>query len=230
MTARARGGPVSFDLPSDIIVVIGLKLSLASHSCAAAVSMAWCRALSRADLWRELALCTHEVWPFDTEDPSFHPLFLGSWRLAYRFRRLGERASGVAIMQPAKRKTSAEMWMSGRERYTPQRRREKVPGAPKAPLSSYMLFCCEIRRRCSTGASDRCLSTKECGAAWKELQPEERDDYAQKAEVDRSRFVMERGLWVAGLSVEAFMGHEAVSRHPNWRAAYDLETHAGTSQ
>ena len=223
LPSRSSSG-FNFDLPADIIVVVGLRLSLAGHGCASATCKVWRKALRSANLWRERALAMHAVWPFDINDPARHPLFLGSWMLAYRFRRLGERASGVAIMQPAKRKSSAEMWMSGRERFTPQRRREKVPGAPKAPLSSYMLFCGAMRSSGGSTASGRCLSTKECGTAWKELRPEEREEYARKAEVERSRFVMERGLWVAGLSVEIFETGQPASLHPNWRDAYDLET------
>lgn len=59
--------------------------------------------------------------------------------------------------------------------------------------------------------------------AWRELVPEQKEEYQRQAEVDRARFVIQKGLWSVGLDPSAFQ-NEDVRGHAKWKDVYDIES------
>ena len=88
----------------------------------------------------------------------------------------------------------AQMFVHG-GKYRPQKKREKVPGAPRLPTTSYFFFCMKLR----DDHRKRKFTAAECSAAWKELSSAERAPHEEAALVDRARFAIEKGLWICGL-------------------------------
>jgi|EP00966_Prymnesium_polylepis_P121416 hypothetical protein len=187
------------DIGEDVAHTLAHELTLPAIGRALCVCKAWKSLLEDDDIWQRVALSRHAHWPFSAHwlaagNPSGHPLLQSGWRTALYYRTIGETTAGVAMTQPAKRMSVAQMFVHG-GKYRPQKKREKVPGAPRLPTSSYFFFCERLREE----NPERKISATECAAAWKELSAAEREPHHEAALIDRARFAIEKGLWIKGL-------------------------------
>lgn len=190
----------------DAARTLALSLPLPSLGRAVCVCKAWRSFLVDDFIWQCIALRMYEHWPFSAEwpmkanadgHPAKHPLVLSGWRAALYYRHTGETSTGVSLTQPAKRLSVAQMFMKGASNYRPQKRREKIPGAPHAPTSSYFHFCETFRE----GKKAK-VATAEISAAWRGLSEAQRGPHETAAKVDRARYAIEKGLWIKGFELE----------------------------
>eukprot|EP00744_Colponema_vietnamica_P000996 GILI01001710.1.p1 GENE.GILI01001710.1~~GILI01001710.1.p1 ORF type:complete len:268 (+),score=92.14 GILI01001710.1:138-941(+) len=90
-----------------------------------------------------------------------------------------------------------------KEKKTRRRRARRAPGAPKRPLSAYMIFGKEMRPRIIEEHPDFSVTDvmKEIGRRWAELNQEEKCPFEEKASEDKQRYEAELSSYTGPLKV-----------------------------
>eukprot|EP00842_Homolaphlyctis_polyrhiza_P001904 jgi/Hompol1/2714/HPOL_006139-RA len=95
-------------------------------------------------------------------------------------------------------------------------RASKDPTAPKHPTSAFLFYLSDVRPQYTAKYPGSTVGpiSKLIAAAWKELPPEEKLEYLQKAEVDKERYRSQMEAWITQKTSRRMMERAAAGLVP----------------